>query len=267
MDRFEKKHLSVKHIIDRLGRRTSWIKGELEFEERDTQPLVVSDTFEKVETDWVKGSLELMSLLPHGDEPHIYVCRIDNYAEIAHHYHTEKDEVISVWEGELFVELYDLETKRMTSKIRLTKLDGKFVIPAKTGHYCYAHEDTVYLVGFEYPNPDREQQSRAIDDEIKEFLDTTDSENLHLIETEIIEGLPIIIGVSANIENLGFSKLELMGQNAMEFVEVDNVEKLMNDIMTRELVMKTAQIKGGGKVVGFIRYIGGNRVNEYLFQL
>lgn len=272
MKQHEKRHESALGSLSRLAKKLDWLTDplSLHFEERKVNVLDIKEEFEKMNGHWVKGNLEMKTLLKSHEEPHLYVCRIDGYAEIMHHYHPAINEIIDVLEGELVVETYHLDTKKLISKVTLNKTDGKYVVPANIGHYAYSHYGALYVVGFEHPNPNREFEVDSIDKEIKHLLDTTQSDSIYRIETVVKDSKPIIIGASDNIERLGIKKSEFIGMNAFDFVDVDNQEEFMSDILTKQASAKTAKVKlptGEVTVIGFLYNLGNGRINEYLIKL
>lgn len=263
----------VKNVLDRVSRRMSWLSNpiELHFTEKETNTLTVNDSFEEMNGDWLKGQLRMKTILRNDKEPHLYVCQSDGYVEIMHHYHPYTDEIIDVLDGELIVEIYNMESKTLQSKVLLTKDSGKYIIPANTGHYCYSHDGTLYLIGFEDINENEDVETTLLNAEIKRLTESTDSDHLFIIETMMINNIPIVTDCSSNIENLGLSRKDLIGKNAMSFVHLENPEQLISDIQTKTVIRKIADVMlPSGKIVkvlGFMYDLGGGKINEYLVKL
>ncbi len=266
---------TVKGTINRINRRMDWLANpvDLHFDKRAANNQNVTSEFQLQTQDWVKGNLEIKTLIEDQSEPRLYVCRANGYIETLPEYHPVKDEVIDVLRGELTVELYDKESKELTNKAFLTKEACKFVVPANVGHYCYTRnpEGALYIVGYEEPNPNRNLSAITLDEEIRHLLQTTHSNSIYILETEIEGGLPIVKNCSDNIASLGIRRDELIGKSVTDFVDIEDAESLLSEIQTRRVVSKVATVKlpRGGivTVVGFLYYLGGNKINEYLIKI
>ena len=223
--------------------------------------------------NWYKGDMKIRLMLEHKDTK-LFLVKMANDVELSWHYHPERDEIINIIEGTLVVELFDRHSNRQTKRVYLSKDTRNFVIPAGVGHFCFTDTGALYSLAYEPHQENIDKEMLEFDMEIHRLLETTakNSDRLFMIETTIDNGSVTITDCSENVSVLGMQKYEMIGRNVFDYIDIPMEERaaVLQRIFTKGAHAKKAAIqtpKGVVEVIGFLFYLGRNKITEYLYVI
>lgn len=254
----------VLNALERLDRKVE--SSDILFSDNSKELIYGIDSFIRIKDEEVIGNLEIMGL---NKENTLFIYKIDDYVDIAPQFYSDRDRLINVVEGELIVELYDVNTAKFLQRIKLNKSHPKFVVEANIGHHIYTDIDTMCVMSFEPPKV-RNRRVISMNEKAKILLEKANSRNIITLKTQITGEEVLITDISENISLLGFNRLDMIGKSVFDYVDLTNKEDMLNDIMTHGSVIKTAVVNVPFMkpitVLGFIYHLGNGEIIEYLIR-